>query len=168
MTPAIGELERNRVHSSYLLADNVPVTQQLHPRRLLTTRMRIVVALGLTSLALVQSVRGLYVHHAKSAWLLGTPLLHGWALITVNVVLYAYICWLAFWFIRGTVGKERFFIVGWFLGLLLFPLRMLWPRSAVPIRQIGAFGLAVALLAALALLLNDSQGVDSGGTPDTA
>ena len=92
------------------------------------------------------------------------PLLYGWALIAVNVVLYAYICWLAFWFIRGTAGRERFFMVGWFVGLLLWRLKMFWPRSAVPIGHIGAFGLAVALFAALALLLDHSEAIDSSGT----
>ncbi len=120
--------------------------------------------MGLTAFVLVQEIRGIHPHRAGSVWLLGPPLLHGWALIAVNVVLYAYICWLAFWFIRGTAGRERFFMVGWFVGLLLWPLKMFWPRSAVPIGHIGAFGLAVALFAALALLLDHSEAIDSSGT----
>jgi len=95
------------------------------------------------------------------------PLLHGRALIAVDVVLYVYICWLAFWFIRVTAGRELFFMVGWFVGFLLWPLKILWPRSAVPIGHIGAFGLAVALFAALALLLDHST-VDPSGTTNTA
>jgi hypothetical protein len=123
-----------------------------------------VFALGLTAFVLGQNIRGLILHRARPVWLLGRPLLHGWILIAVNVVLYGYICWLAFWFIRGTIGRERAFVVGWFVGLLLWPLSMLWPRSVVPIGHIGAFGLAVALLAALALLLDHSEAVDSSGT----
>ena len=69
-------------------------------------------AIGLTALVLVQEIRGLHPHDAASVWLLGPPLLHGWALISVNVALYAYICWLAFWFIRGTAGRDRFFCGG--------------------------------------------------------
>jgi len=121
-------------------------------------------AIGLTALVLVQEIRRLHPHHAASVWLLGPPLLHGWALITVNVALYAYICWLAFWFIRGTAGRERFFVVGWFVGLLLWPVKILWPRSAVPIGHISCFGLAVALFAALALLIDHLEAVDSSGT----
>lgn len=96
--------------------------------------------------------------------MLGSPLLHGWPLITVNIVLYAYICWLAFWFIRGTAGRERLFVVGWFLGLLLWPLKVLWPHSAASVGHIGAFGLAVAMFAALALLLDRAKAVDPSST----
>jgi len=93
---------------------------------------------------------------------LGRPLLHGWTLIVGNAAFYGHICWLAFCFIRGTAGKEHVFIVGWFVDVLLWPLKILWPRSAVPIGHIGAFGLVVALFAALALLLNDSEPFFSG------
>jgi hypothetical protein len=55
-------------------------------------------------------------------------------------------------------------MVGWFVGLLLWPLKILWPRSAVTVNHLGAFGLAVALLAALALLLDNPEAVDSNGT----
>lgn len=87
---------------------------ELEPRQLLTTRTRTAFAVGLTALVLTQTIRGLYLPHSRSAWLLGAPP-HGWTLVAVNVALYAYICWLAFWFIRGTAGKERVFIVGWFV-----------------------------------------------------
>jgi hypothetical protein len=43
------------------------------------------------------------------------------------------------------------------------PLKILLPQVAVPVKHIGAFGLAVALLAALALLLEPSEAYDSGG-----
>ncbi len=119
-------------------------------------------ALGLTALVLVQEIRGLGRGHAGSGWFLGAPLLHGWALIAVNVFIYGYICWLAFWFVRGTAGRERFFMMGWFAGILLWPLRMLRPQWATVTENIGAFGLAVALLAALALLLEPPVVAESG------
>jgi hypothetical protein len=133
----------------------------MHPARLLTTRMRIILALAVTVLVLVQEIRGLHPGHAQSGWFIGSPL-RGWALITVNVFLYAYICWLAFWFIRRTVGRERVFMVGWFAGILLWPLRMLRPQWGTITRHIGALGLAVALLVALALLLEPPALVQSG------
>ena len=120
--------------------------------------------MGLTAFVLVQNIRGLTLYRVGRHWLLGGPLLHGWVLIAVNIVLYAYVSWLAFWFIRGTTGRERAFMVGWFVGLLFWPLSMLWPRSVVSIGHIGALGLAVALLAALALLLDHPKAVDSSGT----
>jgi hypothetical protein len=89
---------------------------QLPPIRLLTTRLRIALAMGLTALVLVQEIRGLHPHRAGSVWLLGPPLLHGWVLMAVNVLLYAYICWLAFWCVRGTGGRERFFMVVFIVG----------------------------------------------------
>jgi len=123
------------------------------PARLLTTRVRIAFALGLTVLVFAQAIRGLHPSHTESGWFLGAPVLHGWPLIAVNILIYVYICWLGFWFIRGTEGLERFFMVGWFAGVLLWPLKMLLPQWSVTMRQISAFGLAVALLAAVALLL---------------
>src|SRR4051794_15795238 len=128
---------------------------QSQPLRLLTTPLRTALAFGLTALVLVQEIRGLYLHRAISAWLLGSPLFHGRALIVVNALLYAYICWLAFWLIRSTAERERLFIVGWLLGLVVWPLKILWPRSTVPVGYIGSFGIAVALFAALTLLLDN-------------
>lgn len=126
---------------------------QPHPALLLTTRVRIAFALGLTALVFTQAIRRLHPNHTESGWFLGAPLLHGWPLIAVNVFIYGYMCWLGFWFIRGTEGRERFFMVGWFAGVVLWPLKMLRPEWAVAMRHISALGLAVALLAAVALLL---------------
>jgi hypothetical protein len=93
-------------------------------------------------------------------------MLQGWPLVAPDVLIYAYICWLGFWLIRGTAGRERFFMLGWFAHVLLWPLKMWRPGWAVAIKHIGAFGLAVALLAALVLLLNPSEVVDPSSTTD--
>ncbi len=124
--------------------------------------MRVALALGLTALVLVQTIRGLARGHTGSGWFLGDPLLHGWPMIAVNVFIYGYMCWLGFWFVRATAGRERIFMVGWFAGILLWPLRMLRPEWAIVTKRISAFGLAVALLAALALLLEPSVVAESG------
>ena len=79
--------------------------------------------------------------------------LHGWPLVAANVVFYGYLCWLAFWLIRGTHGRERVVMVGWFSSILLSPLEALRHEWAMEIRWICAFGLVVALLAAVSLLL---------------
>src|ERR1700730_7406778 len=92
--------------------------------------------------------------HTKSGWLFTTGLvLHGWLPTALDVFFYGYLCWLGFWFIRGTKGPEGVFMVGWSAGVLLSPLAALRPQWAVAIRHLGAFGLAVALLASLSLLL---------------
>jgi len=140
---------------------------QSHPTRLLTTRVRTGVALGLTAFDFAITI--LHWGHTKSGWLFTAVPLgfvpHTWLLI-VNVLLYGYVCWLGFWFIRGTAGLERLFMVGWFAGFLLSPLKMLRPQWVVAIKHIDAFGLAVALLAALSLLLKPSELADSGSTTD--
>jgi len=48
-------------------------------------------------------------------------------------------------------------MLGCFADILLWPLKMLWPHWAEAIGHIGAFGLAAAVLAALALLLGPSE-----------
>jgi hypothetical protein len=86
--------------------------------------------------------------------------------MAVNVFLYGYLYWLGFWFIRGTGGPERSFMMGWFAGILLSPLKMLRPQWTVGIKHIGAFGLGIALLAALSLLLEPSDAAASRSRTD--
>jgi hypothetical protein len=122
------------------------------PARLLTTRTRCAVALGLTGFVFALAIRDvLLVSHAKRAW---PFVLHGWPGVALNVFFYGYVCWLGFWLIRGTSGTERVFMTGWFAGILLSPLRALRPHWNGAITEIAAIGLAVSVLAALALLLN--------------
>jgi hypothetical protein len=73
----------------------------------------------------------------------------------------AEICWIAFWCIRRTIGRERLFMVGMFTNILLWPAKMLLPQWAFAIRHVGALGLAVATLAALTLLLDASNPANS-------
>jgi hypothetical protein len=141
---------------------------QLHPTRLLTTRVRIIVALGLTAFVFALAIRGgLHLGRTETGSLLPWDfLLHGCALIAANVALYLYMCWLGFWFIRGTTGPERFFMVGWFANILLVPIGSVRPQWARAIRHVGTFGLGIALLAALALLLIPADIPASGGRTD--
>ena len=128
-----------------------------HPTRLLTTRGRSAVALGLTGLVFALAFRDmLHAGHPKSGWLFSSAVPHGWPGIALSVFFYVYLCWLAFWFVGGTAGTERVFMVGWFVGILLSPLEVLRPHWSSAIMHIAAIGLAVALLAALALLLKPS------------
>ncbi len=140
----------------------------LYPTRLLTTRARITVALGLTAFVFALAIRGgLHLGRTASGSLLPWDfLLHGRALIAANIALYLYLCWLGFWFIRGTAGPERVFMVGWFSNILLGPVESLRPQWAGAIGHIGAFGLGAALLAALALLLTPPDASASNGRTD--
>lgn len=81
----------------------------------------------------------------------------------MNLVIYGWICWIAFWCIREGVGTERVFMVGLFGNILLWPFRMLLPYWDAAIHCIGAFGLVVALIAALTLLRDFS----TAGQPTT-
>jgi hypothetical protein len=127
---------------------------QSEPTRLLTTRLRAGVAVGLTAFVFALAVRDLvYLRHTRGWQLLPMDFVLGWPLIAANVVFYGYLCWLAFWFIRGTHGRERVVMVGWFAAVLLSPLETLQHEWVVEIRYICTFGLAVALLAAVSLLL---------------
>ncbi len=132
---------------------------QLYPTRLLTTRVRIAVALGLTAFVLALAIRGgLHLGRTESGSLLPFDfVLHGRALVAANIAVYLYLCWLGFWFIRGTAGPERSFMAGWFANILLGPIETLRPQWAGAIRHIGTLGLGVALLAALALLLSPAD-----------
>lgn len=93
-------------------------------------------------------------------------MLHGWTLIVVNIFFYGYLWWLGFLLIRGTAGPERLFMVGWFAGILLSPLRMLGLQWAGAVKHLEAVGLAVALLASLSLLLKPLDVADSGDRTD--
>ena len=98
-----------------------------------------------------------------SRWLVSPGLTpHGWPLVAANLFIYLYVCWLGFWFMRGTAGLERFFVAGWLAEILLWPLALLG-RQAVVVKHVGALGLVVASLAAVALLLDRSDVVDVDG-----
>jgi hypothetical protein len=127
------------------------------PTRLLTTRTRSAVALGLTGVVFALALRDIfYASHPKSGWLFSSTVTHGWPWIALSVFFYGYLCGLAFWSIRGTEGTERIFVVGWFVGIPLSPLGMLHAHWSPAIAHIAAIGLGIALLAALALLLKRS------------
>jgi threonine/homoserine efflux transporter RhtA len=92
-------------------------------------------------------------------------ILHGWALIAANVVFYIYLYWLGFWFVRGTHGRERVVMVGWFATILLSPLETLQRGWVLEVRYLCTLGLAVALPAAVSLLLHPTALGDSTGRP---
>jgi len=137
------------------LGDKLRLMAQSQPSRLLTTRLRAGVATGLTALVFALAVRdALHLGHKRGRLLPLDFMLHGWPLVAANIIFYGYLCWLAFWFIRGSRGRERVVMVGWSATVLLSPLETLQHGWAMEIRYTCAFGLAVALLAALSLLLH--------------
>ena len=132
------------------------------PARLLTARWKSLIALTVTAYMLWLTVHGpLHLGHTESGWLLPLDsLLHVWPLIAVNVALYLYLCWLVFWFIRRTEGRERLFLAGWSFHLILWPVERLWPQSGTTIQYLGTVGFVVALFAAVWLLLRPAPSGD--------
>ena len=130
---------------------------------MLTNRMTTVIALALTAYVFAISVRA-NLGHTQSGWLL-LPVwpLHGPTLIILNWALYAYLCWLGYWFIRGTNGRERIFVSGWFASLLLLPLRHFVPSCAWGVQFIRSFSLLMALGASASLLLRPGPPKESNG-----
>ena len=123
-------------------------------------------AVGLTACVLALAFRDVLLSSHRRGLLLPLDFwLHGWPLIAANVIFYGYLCWLAFWFIRGSHGRERFFAFGWFSAVLLPPLELLQRGFAVEIRYICALGLAVSLLAAVSILLHPTGIDDSTARP---
>ncbi len=117
-------------------------------------------AVALTASVFVLAIRDvLFLSHRRGLLLPLDFLFYGWPLVAANVVFYGYLCWLAFCFIRGTHGRERAFIIGWFSTVLLPPLETLQHRFTMEIRYICAVGLAVSLCAAVSLLLRP-MGID--------
>lgn len=119
----------------------------------------------ITAYAFVLAIRGgLHPGHSRSSWLMpASPILYGWPLVLVNILFYGWICWIAFWLVRRTGGRERVFMIGFFADLLPWPLRVLRPDWAVAVRHFSAIGLAVAVLAALTLLLDPPRAVAAPG-----
>jgi hypothetical protein len=128
---------------------------QSHPARLLTTRARAAVGAVVTAYVFALGIREqLRPTRAGCGWLITTD---GWLpgrLVTVlNVGFYAVFWWGGFWLIRGNQGRERLFMVGWFTFFLLSPLRTLGPQWCMTVNYIDRFGLLVALVVAISLVL---------------
>jgi hypothetical protein len=131
---------------------------------MLTTRRRTAVAIVLTAYLFALAVRGeRYPVHAKHRWLSFDDVLHGWSLVAVNLAIYGWLCWLGFWFIYRSTGRERLFMIGWFADILSWPLHLLEPRSAELARLTGIAGLAFALMIALWMLFRPPN---IGSSPD--
>ena len=132
--------------------------------KVLTTRTRIVAALVVTAYVLAVAIRGALNHHVSKRllidWFFG---LNGWALVALNVAFYAYLCWLAFCFIKGTEGRERLFMVCWFIGILLWPLRTLRPHWSTAEHYVSSIALAMALCLVASLFWAREDELRTGG-----
>ena len=126
----------------------------MNRRCLLCNRTRIILAIALTAFVLVLAIRGAISSDSEGLWL--SFGLHGRILIAVNVAFYSYLWWLAYWFVRGSVGSERVFMVGWFTSALVSPLSLLSQHWSAFEHWVSSVALVVALLSAVSLLTTDS------------
>lgn len=141
-------------------------------RWLFATRRRTLVATAFTALMFVDFVwaellppqakpGGLFV--AKPDWLFSGLWLHGWALISVNFAFWAYICRLGFSEMHESEGRQRLFVVGFFAGIVLWPVEWLEPEWAEPVKLITMAGLAFALCIGFSALLHAPSVVGVSG-----
>ena len=94
----------------------------------------------------------------KSGWLIPSDSLPLpiWGVIILNFFFYSYMLWIAFWVYRGTQGKERVVVGGYFTAALLGLLGRIKaldsPRAVIWIRSVQSVGMSVAFFAALLIL----------------
>src|SRR5689334_18490016 len=93
------------------------------PVRLLTTRTSVVVAFALTAIVLRLAIlRALHPKTVSRSLFPFEEAIPSWAAISLNIALYAYLCWIAYLLVSSTERRERVFTTGWAVHLLLFPL----------------------------------------------
>jgi len=123
---------------------------------LIPNRLAAVIGVILTGFLATLTFRDAFFHPARhSHWLIRLDfMLPKWALLAVNGVFYGYLLWLCFAFFRIAQGKERVVVVGWSLGIVLYPIKNLVSTPAViAIQYVEAAGMAAAFLAVLDILL---------------
>jgi hypothetical protein len=122
---------------------------------MLATRATAAVGAVVTAYVLALGIRDL-LHPARAhcgLMITSDSLLPGWLVTVLNVGFYAVFWWEGIWFIRGNQGRERLFMVGWFTFFLLSPLRTLGPQWCMTVNYINKFGLVVALVVAISLVV---------------
>ncbi len=73
-------------------------------------------AVALTTFVLVQAIRGALTRgNVPDDFILvnGFFFLNGWPNLALSIFFRAYVCFLAYWFIRSTQGTERIVMLGW-------------------------------------------------------
>jgi hypothetical protein len=132
------------------------VTGESKPKAaLISNRLAATLALILTGFVAALDIRyALFGPINHSSWLLSPfrswPL---WLTAAVNALVYLYLLWIFVSFFRGTTGKERVLVLGWAIGITLYPLKAFFPAAGGPIQYADATAMGVAFLAALAIFL---------------
>ena len=129
------------------------------------TTTRIVVAIIVTACLFALSLRDLHVRPRSTRPWFELFDGGGWAL-AANVAFYGWICWMAFWWIRGTKGRERLLTVCWFSIILTEPLVALGREWSIALDYVDSATLGVALCAAVSMLFEKRGDAASVNTPE--
>lgn len=142
--------------------------------RIIGSRNSAVTALCLTGIVAAQTFWDA-IHHAehKSYWLLDlNGPLPAFAAAALNMAFYAYLLWLGVVFCRGTKGKERVLVAGWFGALFLgWTQNVVSTSAAAVIGWVKAAFMLMAVVAAVDILrrtfANDGPGSDGQSSRNT-
>jgi hypothetical protein len=119
---------------------------------LIRSRFVAIIVLVLTGFVATQTVRvALHNPTRHPDWLFPLFFIRAqWIVLLVNVAFYAYLLWLCFVFFRIAQGKERVIVIGWFFGIVLYPIKVLVSGpAAFVIRYAEAAAMAAAFLVSL-------------------
>jgi hypothetical protein len=123
--------------------------------RLIPNRLAAITAAILTGFVAAEAFRDALFHPVgRFHWLFPLAFeIPKWAVFAVNGAFYAYLLWACFAFFRIAQGNERVIVVGWSLGIVLYPIKYLVsPPAALAIQYVEATGLTAAFFAALDIL----------------
>jgi hypothetical protein len=133
------------------------VVEQQKPR-LITSRFSAAIGVTLTGYIAALTLRSAFWQHPHRFHRV-LPLDHilpPWAVVTANVILYAWMLWLCIVFPRALQGKECVLVAGWVPDLLLSPIQGLVSLSlATAIQYVKAASIVVAFIAAVVILVED-------------
>jgi hypothetical protein len=112
----------------------------------------------LTGFLFAMSIRALFLyarHGGQPQFQLPftSEVLPSWAIVAVNLALYAYLLWLGVVFYRIARNGERVVVAGWAADFLLGPTKIIFsPAGALAIRYVQTAAMATAFMATLFLL----------------
>lgn len=113
-------------------------------------RLSAAIGVVLTAFVTVQTFRDAFLHPTGSShWFFQVDWASPrWAMSAMNAAFYVYLIWLGFAFFRTAQGRERVVVVGWFIGIVLYPVKVLAVGPALlAVEYVEAAAMAVALFA---------------------
>ena len=112
----------------------------------------------LTGILFAISIRALFLYtryagRPRFQWPFTSEVLPSWAVVTINVALYAYLLWLGVMFYRIARNGEWVVVGGWVVDFLLGPTKIIFPPAgALVIRYVQTAAMATAFVTTLFLI----------------